>query len=40
VVETPWPNGTSASASWPHAPTGWRIVASNRSAGWVVWRHA
>jgi hypothetical protein len=40
VVETPWPNGPSASASWPHAPAGWRIVASNRSAGWVIWRHA
>jgi len=40
VVETLWPNGQAASASWPHAPAGWRIVASNRSAGWVVWRHA
>jgi hypothetical protein len=40
VVETLWPNGTSASASWPHAPAGWRVVASNRSAGWVIWRHA
>ncbi len=40
VVETLWPNGTSASASWPHAPPGWRIVASNRPAGWVIWRHA
>jgi hypothetical protein len=40
VVETLWPNGQSASASWPHAPAGWRIVASNRSASWVVWRHA
>ena len=40
VVETQWPNGISASASWPHAPAGWRVVASNRPAGWVVWRHA
>jgi hypothetical protein len=40
VVETPWPNGSSASASWPHAPAGWRIVASNQPAGWVIWRHA
>ena len=40
VVETLWPNGQSASASWPHAPAGWRIVASNRSAAWVVWRRA
>jgi hypothetical protein len=39
VVETPWPNGPSASASWPHAPAGWRIVASDQSAGWVIWRH-
>jgi hypothetical protein len=40
VVEALWPNGSSASASWPHAPAGWRVVASNRPAGWVVWRHA
>jgi hypothetical protein len=40
VVETLWPNGSSASASWPHAPAGWRVVASNRPAGWVIWRHA
>ncbi len=38
VVETPWPSGQSASASWPHAPAGWRIVASDASAGWVAWR--
>jgi hypothetical protein len=40
VVETLWPNGTSASASWPTAPAGWRIAASDRSAGWVIWRRA
>jgi len=40
VVETLWPNGSSASASWPHAPAGWRVVAANRPAGWVIWRHA
>jgi hypothetical protein len=40
IVETLWPNGTSASASWPHAPAGWRVVAANRPAGWVIWRHA
>jgi hypothetical protein len=40
VVETPWPNGPSASASWPHAPAGWRIAAANRSADWVIWRKA
>ena len=25
-------------ASWPQAPAGWRIVASDQAAGWVVWR--
>ena len=40
VVETSWPNGSSTSASWPHAPAGWRVVAANRPAGWVIWRHA
>jgi hypothetical protein len=38
VVETGWPGGQPASASWPHHPAGWRIVASSRSGGWVVWR--
>ncbi len=38
VVETGWPTGQPASASWPHHPAGWRIVASNQSGGWVVWR--
>jgi hypothetical protein len=37
VVETGWPAGKPASASWPQAPAGWRIVASNQ-AGWVAWR--
>jgi len=32
VVETGWPAG------WPKAPAGWRIVASDQKAGWVVWR--
>ena len=40
VVETLWQNGQSPSASWPHAPAGWRITAANRSADWVIWRHA
>jgi hypothetical protein len=39
VVETPWPNGSSPSASWPHAPAGWRVVATSRPAGWVILRH-
>ena len=38
VVETGWPAGQPASAGWPHHPAGWRIVASSRSGGWVVWR--
>ncbi|MGH3283109.1 MAG: hypothetical protein ACRDPD_00215, partial [Streptosporangiaceae bacterium] len=40
VVETGWPSGQPASASWPHRPAGWRIVASNQAAGWVAWRHS
>ena len=40
VVETGWPAGQPASASWPHHPAGWRIVASNQAAGWVAWRHS
>ncbi len=40
VVETGWRPGQSARASWPQAPAGWRIVASNQAAGWVVWRKA
>jgi hypothetical protein len=38
VVETPWPTTGPASASWPDAPAGWRVVASNRAGGWVAWR--
>ena len=33
-----WPTGQPAQAGWPEAPAGWRIVASDQSAGWVVWR--
>jgi hypothetical protein len=40
VVETGWRTGQPALASWPQAPAGWRIVASNQAAGWVVWRKA
>jgi hypothetical protein len=40
VVETGWPTGQPASASWPHHPAGWRIVASNQAGGWVVWRNS
>jgi len=38
VVETEWLPGQSAQTSWPQAPPGWRIVASDRAAGWVAWR--
>jgi hypothetical protein len=38
VVESAWPPGAPARAGWPDAPEGWRIVASDQSAGWVVWR--
>ena len=38
VVEAGWPTGQPAQAGWPEAPAGWRIVASNQNAGWVVWR--
>jgi hypothetical protein len=38
VVDAGWPTGQPAQAGWPEAPAGWRIVASNQSAGWVVWR--
>jgi hypothetical protein len=38
VVEAGWPTGQPAQAGWAEAPAGWRIVASNQSAGWVVWR--
>ena len=38
AVEMPWPAGQSAQSGWPHAPAGWRIVASNQAGGWVLWR--
>ena len=37
VVEVHWATGP-AQASWPRAPAGWRVVASNRSWSWVAWR--
>jgi hypothetical protein len=41
VVETAWPAGQPARASWPDAPAGWRIVASNAGSAWpwVAWRN-
>jgi hypothetical protein len=38
VVEVSWPAGQPASASWPHAPAGWRVVLTDRSDDWVAWR--
>jgi hypothetical protein len=38
VVEVAWPGGQPASASWPQAPAGWRIVHADRRDGWVTWR--
>ena len=38
VVEVYWPDGQPASASWPHAPAGWRVVLTDRSDNWVAWR--
>ncbi len=38
VVEMEWLPGQTAQASWPKAPPGWRIVASDQAAGWVAWR--
>ena len=37
VVEVAWPSGKSAPASWPNAPAGWHVVASNQTYGWVAW---
>jgi hypothetical protein len=39
AVETSWA-GTSAQASWPHAPAGWHVVASSQAGGWVLWQKA
>jgi hypothetical protein len=40
VVELYWPSGQPAQASWPTAPAGWQIVATNGTDGWVAWRHS
>jgi hypothetical protein len=41
VVEVPWPASSQpAQAIRPKAPVGWRIVAENQAAGFVVWRRA
>jgi hypothetical protein len=37
VVEVYWPAGQPASASWPQAPAGWRIVRTDQADGWVAW---
>jgi hypothetical protein len=38
VVDSAWPTGQPARASWPDAPAGWRVIAANRFGSWVVWR--
>jgi hypothetical protein len=38
VVEMAWPAGAPAQASWPTAPAGWHIVATDGQLGWVAWR--
>jgi hypothetical protein len=38
VVETTWPDGQPAQASWPDAPAGWHVIASDRDGDWVAWR--
>jgi hypothetical protein len=40
VVEVAWPAGEAARDSWPGAPAGWRIVASDQAAAWVAWRRS
>jgi len=40
VVELAWPAGQPAQASWPQAPAGWRVVASDRTGNWVAWRRS
>jgi hypothetical protein len=40
VVEVAWPAGEPAQASWPTAPAGWHIVATDGQLGWVAWRSA
>ena len=40
VIDADWPTGQPARASWPEAPAGWRVVASNRLGSWVVWRRS
>jgi hypothetical protein len=40
VVETNWTAGQPSTAGWPHHPAGWRVVASDRTVGWAVWRKA
>jgi hypothetical protein len=37
VVEVAWPSGKSAQDSWPNAPAGWYVAASDQTYGWVAW---
>jgi hypothetical protein len=38
VVEVPWISGTAINDTWPTAPKGWHIIASDQDTGWVAWR--
>lgn len=39
-MATPGARVNVVEAGWPHAPAGWRIVASSQAGGWVLWRKA
>lgn len=38
VAELPWLAGQTAQATWPDAPAGWHLTASNQNAGWAIWQ--
>jgi hypothetical protein len=38
VVEVPWVSGVTEQGTWPTAPKGWHIIASDQQTGWVAWR--
>lgn len=40
VVERPWAAGKPAHASWPSAPSSWRVAVTDRADNWVLWRRA
>ena|GEM_PF-569732 len=40
VIDAAWPTRQPVQSSWPDAPPSWRVVAVNRTGGWVVWRRS